>query len=62
MWGLLFYNDDGEMMEACFTTGYIGGRPTYLGQDAPADDNTSGDADSDDEGDDGDNTSGGYDY
>ena len=29
MWGLFWYNDDGEMMEACLTTGIVGARAEY---------------------------------
>ena len=30
MWGLFWYNDGGEMMQACLTTGMSGADPTAL--------------------------------
>ena len=30
-WGIIWYNDNGEMIERCFRTGLIGGRATYSG-------------------------------
>ena len=30
MWGLFWYNDGGEMAEACLTTGIIGAQPVFV--------------------------------
>ena len=30
MWGLFWYNDGGEMTEACLTTGFVGARPLFM--------------------------------
>ena len=30
MWGLVWYNDNGEMMEACLRTGIVGSRAEYI--------------------------------
>ena len=30
VWGLFFYNDNGEMMQACFETGMAGGYVEYI--------------------------------
>ena len=29
LWGLVFYNDNGEMTEACLRTGLVGARAEY---------------------------------
>ena len=30
LWGILFYNDGGEMMDACFNIGLKGAAATYV--------------------------------
>jgi len=30
MWGLFWYNDNGEMTEACFNTGFVGAKVDYI--------------------------------
>ena len=30
MWGLFWYNDGGEMAEACLTTGFVGAQPEFV--------------------------------
>ena len=29
IWGLFWYNDGGEMAEACLTTGFVGAQPEF---------------------------------
>ena len=29
IWGLFFFNDDGEMMEKCLNTGFVGASAEY---------------------------------
>ena len=30
VWGLFWYNDNGEMMEACYNTGITGAQATFI--------------------------------
>jgi len=33
LWGLLFYNDGGEMIEACLQVGLVGAKASYIADD-----------------------------